>query len=148
MPDIKDIESIITDLIRANESIVSAYDAGMLCSDYDNAKNNLKKLIVKKQEIIDNLEKSMNEFFKIRQNFITRRIPVMSFKLIGKVTAFEYRFNIPKTVSTTSRQYFFYTSLMDRLTKKYDVITLQRDGYYILDITATLNLKKLLEVSE
>ena len=35
--------------------------------------------------------------------------------------------------------------MMEKLTREFDVITRHNDGYYILDISATLNLKKLLK---
>lgn len=145
MSKISDIELLIKDIIRVNESIVTTYDSELLCSDYKNTKEKLKGLYGTKLELINNLERSMNEFFQIKENFITRKIKLASFKLIPKITSFEYKFNLPQFVNTSSREYFCYICLMDKLTREYDVITLKNDGYYILDITATLNLKKLFE---
>ena len=145
MSKISDIELLIKDLIRVNESIVTTYDSELLCSDYKNTKEKLKELYDTKLELINNLERSMNEFFQIKENFITRKIKLASFKLIPKITSFEYKFNLPQFVNTSSKEYFCYICLMDKLTKEFDVITLKKDGYYILDITATFNLKKLFE---
>ena len=143
VPTIDDIELIIRDLIRINEKIVTTYDSKLLCRDYENTVSALKKLDNEKLDLIKQLESSMNEFFKIKQNFITEKLNLASFKLIPRLTTFQYKFNIPQSVDTSSHQYFCYTYLMDKLTKEYDVITNQKDGYYILDITAPLKLKDL-----
>ena len=145
MSNIRDIELIIRDLIITNEAIVSAYDSKRLCSSYEDAKANLKELCDRKNEIIMSLTDKINEFFNIKQNFITRKLKITSFALLPTIAGYEFKFNIPKTVDRTSRQYFCYTSMMDRLQREYDVIALGRDGYYILDITAGLNLEKLFE---
>lgn len=145
MVKIEDIELLIRDLIRINETIVTDYDAELLCSDYEKTKNRLKKLYDKKIELVKELEKAMDEFFEIPQNFITKKLKVNSFKLIPKIVNFEYKFNLPKSVDATSRQYFCYTFMMEKLTREFDVITRHNDGYYILDISETLNLKKLLK---
>ena len=39
MVKIEDIELLIRDLIRINETIVTDYDAELLCSDYEKTKN-------------------------------------------------------------------------------------------------------------
>ena len=67
MTDIRDIESIIRDLIRTDEKIVSAYDSKLLCSDYENTINKLKELCTTKKDLVESLEKSMNEFFKLKK---------------------------------------------------------------------------------
>lgn len=145
MSKIKEIELLIRDLIRINESIVTNYDSTLLCRDYENTQSILKELVDRKVEVTKNLTDSINEFFNISQNFITKRIPISSFKLMTTVIAFEYKFSVPKSVNKSSRQYFCYTCLMDKLASEYDVINKHHDGYYMLDITATLKLKELLD---
>lgn len=144
MPKISDIEFIIRELIRVNEKIVTTYDSKLLCSDYENTKNQLKQLLDEKTNLMSKLESSLNEFFEIKENIITKKIKVNSFKLIPSLINFEYKFNVPRSVNETSRQYFCYICLMEKLSKEYDIITLKHDGYHMLDITANLNLKKLL----
>ena len=145
MSGIEDIELIIMELIRINEEIVLNYDSKLLCEDFDNAKCNLKKLYDRKKEILKSLEATFNEFFNLKSNFITRKLKIASFALIPTLIGYELKFNIPKTVDKSSRQYFCYVNLMDRLVREFDVISLQKDGYYILDISASLNLEKLFE---
>lgn len=144
MTGIKDIESTVRELIRTDESIVSAYDYKMLCRDYDTTVANIKELIAAKKDLTEKLENQMNEFFKLKQNFLFRKLKINSFKLIPSVISFEYIFFIPKSVKRTSRQYYCYISMMDRLTREYDSISKINDAYSILDITATLNLDELL----
>lgn len=143
MTKIKNIESIIRDMIRTDESIVSAYDSRLLCSDYENTLEKLKELYSAKTDLIESLENSMNEFFEVKQNRITRKLKINSFKLVPTLIGFEYKFFIPRTVERTSRQYYCYVSMMDRLTREYDSISKVKNDYLILDITATLNLDKL-----
>ena len=109
MPTIDDIEIIIRDLIRINEKIVTTYDSILLCRDYENTVSALKKLNDKKLHLIKQLEFSINEFFKIKQNYITKKLNLASFKLIPRLTNFEYKFNILHSVDTSSHQYFYYT---------------------------------------
>ena len=148
MSDIEDIELKIRDLIRINETLVTAFDPQLLCSDWENTTNALKELTDEKKELIDSLEKSVNEFFSIKQNSITRKLKITSFSLIPSLISYEFKFNIPRTVNKSSREYFCYMSLMDRLAREYDVITLKKDGYYILDITQCLNIEKMFEVKK
>ncbi|AMD17415.1 hypothetical protein TL18_04905 [Methanobrevibacter sp. YE315] len=110
--------------------------------------NTLNELSDEKKELMESLEKSVNEFFNINQNLINRKLKITSFSLIPSFINYEFKFNIPRTVNKSSREYFCYKSLMDRLVKEYDVITLKKDGYYILDITRCLNIKKLFEVKK
>lgn len=142
MSEIEGIEIIIRDLIRTNEALVSYYDSEMLCSDYENTKDILKELYDRKNELMESLEDSMNKFFGIKQNFITKRIKVSSFALVPTIIGYEYKFSIPKNVDKASNQYFYYISMMDRLVKEYDVIVLKDNNYYILDISASLNIEK------
>ena len=148
MTSVDDIEFIIRDLIKINESLVNAFDSNLLCSDWENAINTLKELCNEKKELIESLEKSANEFFNIKQNSITRKLKITSFSLIPSLTSYEFKFNIPRTVNKSSREYFCYISLMERLAREYDVITLKKDGYYILDITQCLKIEKLFEVKK
>lgn len=145
MTDIRDIESIIRDLIRTDEKIVSAYDSKLLCSDYENTINKLKELCTTKKDLVESLEKSMNEFFKLKQNSITKKLKINSFRLVPSMISLDYKFFLPKSVDQTSRQYYCYISMMERLTRKYDCISKVRDTYCLLDITATLNLNELLK---
>ena len=145
MTDIKDIELIIRDIIRTDEKIVSAYDSQLLCCDYQNALNTLKDLCTSKKDLIESLENSMNEFFKLKQNPLFKKLKINSFKLVPAVISFEYLFFLPKSVDRTSRQYYCYVSMMDRLTREYDSISQVKNTYSILDITATLNLENLLK---
>jgi hypothetical protein len=142
MSKIEDIEIIIRDLIRTNEELVSKYDSEMLCRDYKNTKDILKELYDRKNELMESLEESLNEFFGIRQNFITKRIKVASFALVPTIIGYEYKFNLPKNVDKASNQYFCYISMMDRLVREFDVLVLKGDDYYILDISACLNIEK------
>lgn len=148
MSSIDDIELIIMDFIRINETLVSAFDPNLLCSDWENTVNNLKELCDEKRELMESLEKSGNEYFSLNQNPITRRLRINSFSLIPSLISYEFKFNIPRTVNKSSREYFCFMSLMDRLAREYDVIKLKKDGYYILDITQSLNIEKLFEVKK
>lgn len=148
MSGINEIELMIRDLIRVNEKLVSAFDSQLLCSDWENTRATLKELYDEKTDLIESLEKSVNEFFSIKQNFITRKLKITSFSLIPSIISYEFKFNIPKTVNKSSREYFCYISLMDRLVREYDVITVKNDDYYILDITQSLNIEKLFEVKK
>ena len=143
MTKIRDIELIIEEIIRTDESIVSNYDSKLLCREYKNTLNNLKELYTNKQNLVASLENSMNDFFELKQNFLSKKFKVNSFKLIPTLISFEYKFHIPKSVDKTSRQYHCYISMMDHLTIKYDSITKIKDDYLILDITASLKLDKL-----
>lgn len=66
MTTINDIEVIIRDIIRTDESIVSAYDSKLLCEDYESTLDRLKELCTTKKVLIESLVKSMNEFFKLK----------------------------------------------------------------------------------
>lgn len=145
MSKINDIESKIHELIRVNEKIVTNYDSDLLCSDWDNSKNTLKKLLDEKKDIIESLEDMVNNFFNIKQNFITKKIKITSFHLVPSLINHELMFFIPKTVDRFSKQYFCYIALMDRLSGQYDSIFEKNGEYYILDISSCLNLEKLLE---
>ena len=142
MSKIKEIEMIIIELIKTNEKIVTKYDPKLLCSSYDDTLKEINQLLEKKKGLMDKLVYSMNEFFQIKENFITRKLKFNSFRLVPTFISFEYRFFIPKSVDVTSRQYFCYICMMDKLLNEYDVISLKHDGYYFLDISATLNLNK------
>ncbi|WP_406535698.1 hypothetical protein [Methanobrevibacter sp.] len=148
MSSIDDIELMIRDLIRINEMLVTAFDSELLCSDWENTVDTLKELCDEKKELMESLERLLNEFFNINQNPLTRRIRLNSFSLIPSLFSYEFKFNIPRSVNKSSREYFCYISLMDRLSREYDVISLKKDGYYILDITECLNIKKLFEVKK
>ena len=143
MGKIEYLELLIRELIRVNESIVTGYDSYLLCKDYENTLNKLKRLYKDKIELTQNLIVSMNEFFEIPQNFLSKRIRLFSFQLVPNVIGFEYQFFIPKSVDRQSRQYFCYINMMDRLVKEYDSISKIKGQYFILDITATLPLEKL-----
>lgn len=143
MTNIKNIELIIRDMIRTDEAIVSTYDSKLLCKDYENTLNKLKELYDAKTNLIESLEENMNEFFKLKQNILSKKLKINSFKLVPTLIGFEYQFYIPRTVDRTSRQYYCYISMMDQLTREYDSISKVKDEYLILDITATLNLDKL-----
>ena len=145
MEKIKYLELLIRELIRTNESIVTSYDSHMLCSDYEKTKDKLKRLYKDKKELTENLKVSMDEFFEIPQNFLSKRIRILSFQWLPNVLGFEYKFFIPKTVDRQSRQYFCYTCLMDKLVREYDSISKIKGEYYILDITATLPIDDLLD---
>ena len=148
MTNINDIESIIRDLIRTDEEIVSAYDSKLLCSDYDATLDKLRKLCKNKKDLVDSLITSMNDFFKLKQNSITKKLKINSFRFVPALISFEYIFFLPKSVDKTSRQYYCYISMMNRLTREYDCISQARGAYSILDITATLNLDDLLKNNE
>lgn len=145
MTNINDIELIIRELIETNEKIVSKYDSKLLCSDYDHTRKELKELTDRKEEIVKNLEKSMDDFFKVKSNFLSRRLGLNSFKLVSTVISFEYKFNLPHGVSKSSNQYFCYVNLMDKLVREYDSISRQKDDYFILDITSHLKLDELIK---
>ena len=140
MASIDDIELIIRDLVRINETLVTEFDSKLLCSDWENTVNTLNELCDEKKELMESLERSINEFFNINQNLLTRRLNLNSFSLIPSFFSYEFKFNILRTVNKSSREYFCYISLMDRLSREYDVITLKKDGYYILDIAECLNI--------
>lgn len=142
MPQIEDIELTIRDLIRVNELIVNTYDSQLLCSNYENTKNNLKQLYNSKKELTDSLERLLNEFFDIKLNFFTKRIKFTSFGLIPTLISYEFKFNVPVNIDRTSEKYFCYISLMNRLSKEYEVITNKNDDYYFFDITSGLDLDK------
>ena len=142
---IKDIESIIRDIIKTNEKIVSVYDSQLLCSDYEDIINKLKELCTIKKDLIESLEKSMNVFFKLKQNPITKKLKINSFRLVPSLISLDYKFFLPKSVDQTSRQYYCYISMMERLTREYECISKVRNTYCLLDITATLNLDELLK---
>ena len=144
MCEIKDIENNIRDLLRTNEEIVTAYDSELLCSEYGETKTHLKELCNRKRDLIESLESSVNDFFEIKQNFITKRLRINSFALIPTLLGYEYKFNIPKIVDKSSNQYFCYISMMERLSREYDAIFLGRDGYYILDIAASLKVEQFI----
>lgn len=145
MEKIEYIELIIRELIRVNESIVTSYDSYLLCKDYENTLNKLKRLYRDKKELTQNLIESMNEFFEIPQNFLSKRIRLLSFQLVPNVIGFEFQFFIPKSVDRQSRQYFCYINMMDRPVREYDSISKIKGQYFILDITSTLPLEKLLK---
>lgn len=148
MSKIEEIELIIRELIKVNETIVSTFDPQLLCNDWENTINTLKELYGRKKELIESLERSVNEFFSLKENLITGKLKITSFSLIPSFLSYEYKFSIPKAVNKSSREYFCYLSLMDKLVREYDVITLKKDGYYILDITKCLNIQKVLEVNK
>ena len=148
MVTIDDIESIIRDIIRTDEMIVSNYDSRLLCSDFDKTINTLKELVDHKKELISSLESSINEFFNIKEKKILKFIKINSFKLTPTIINFEYIFTLPRSVNRNSRQYFCYVSLMDRLVREYDSISKVKDEYTILDITASLKLDDLLKDKE
>ena len=145
MPNIKDIESIIREIIRTDEKIVSACDSQLLCSDYEATLDKLKELCTNKKDLIESLEKSMNEFFELKQNPITKKLKINSFRLVPSLISLEYKFFLPKSVDRTSRQYYCYISMMERLSREYDSISNVRGTYSLLDITATLNLDNLVK---
>ena len=145
MEKIRYIELLIRQLIRTNVSIVTSYDSYSFCKDYKGTKAKLKRLYKDKLELTQNLKDTMNEFFEIPQNFLSRRIGFLSFQLIPNVIGFEYLFYIPKSVDRQSRQYFCYVSLMDRLVREYDSVSKIKGEYFLLDITATLPLEDLLK---
>lgn len=146
MTTINDIELTIRDIIRTDESIVSTYDSKLLCSDYETTIGKLKELIATKKELTETLENQFNQFFKLKQNFLSRKLKINSFKLVPTLISFEYKFFIPKSVEKTSKQYYCYISMMDRLTREYDSISkVKNDEYVMLDITKSLNLNKLIE---
>lgn len=146
MTTINDIELTIRDIIRTDESIVSTYDSKLLCSDYETTIDKLKELIATKKELTETLENQFNQFFKLKQNFLSRKLKINSFKLIPTLISFEYKFFLPKSVEKTSKQYYCYISMMDRLTHEYDSISkVKNDEYLMLDITKSLNLNKLIE---
>jgi len=143
---INDIELTIRDIIRTDESIVSTYDSKLLCSDYETTIGKLKELIATKKELTETLENQFNQFFKLKQNFLSRKLKINSFKLVPTLISFEYKFFLPKSVERTSKQYYCYISMMDRLTREYDSISkVKNDEYVMLDITKSLNLNKLIE---
>ena len=117
MSSIADIELIIMDLILINETLVNAFDTKLLYSDWENTLNTLNELYDKKKELMEFLEKSVNEFFNIDPNFITRKLKINSFSLIPSLVSHEFKFNIPRRVNKSSRQYFCYISLMDKLAR-------------------------------
>ncbi len=146
MTTINDIELTIRDIIRTDESIVSTYDSKLLCSDYETTIGKLKELIATKKELTETLENQFNQFFKLKQNFLSRKLKINSFKLVPTLISFEYKFFLPKSVERTSKQYYCYISMMDRLTREYDSISkVKNDEYVMLDITKSLNLNKLIE---
>lgn len=146
MTTINDIELTIRDIIRTDESIVSTYDSKLLCSDYETTIDKLKELIATKKELTETLENQFNQFFKLKQNFLSRKLKINSFKLVPTLISFEYKFFIPKSVEKASKQYYCYISMMDRLTREYDSISkVKNDEYVMLDITKSLNLNKLIE---
>ena len=115
MTTINDIELTIRDIIRTDESIVSTYDSKLLCSDYETTIGKLKELIATKKELTETLENQFNQFFKLKQNFLSRKLKINSFKLVPTLISFEYKFFLPKSVERTSKQYYCYISMMDRL---------------------------------
>lgn len=143
MSDIKDIESIIRKIISTNESIVTTYDSKLLCEDHENTWSQLYDLYISKKELMESLETSMNEFFCLEPNLITKILKINSFKLIPTFLNFELKFSLPKSVDKTSRQYFCYITMMDRLTNEYDSVNMVKGEYFLLDIAAGLNLEKV-----
>ena len=144
MVTIDDIESIIREIIRTDEMIVSNYDSRLLCSDFEQTKNKLKELVDKKKELKTSLESTVNDFFNIKEKKILKFITINSFKLIPSIIGFEYIFSLPRSVNKNSREYYCYISLMERLVREYDSISKIKNEYVILDITATLDLNNLL----
>ena len=148
MTDINDIELNIKEIITINEMIVSTYDSKLLCSDYEDTLNELKKLCNTKKDLFKSLEKNMNEFFNLKQNLLSKKFKINSFKLIPTLIGFEYKFHLPKSVDKTSRQYFCYITMMDRLTREYDSISKVNDEYLLLDIASALNLDNFFKAIE
>ena len=145
MVTIDNIEKIIKEIIRTDESIVVNYDSKLLCDEYENTKNTLKTLVDRKKELIESLTNTINEFFQIKPKSIFKVIKLNSFKLMPDIISFKLKFYLPQSVDKTSRQYYCYVSMMDKLVRQYDSISKEDDGYSILDITATLNIDELLK---
>ena len=148
MTDINDIKLNIKEIITINEMIVSTYDSKLLCSDYEDTLNKLKKLCNTKKDLFKSLEKNMNEFFNLKQNLLSKKFKINSFKLIPTLICFEYKFHLPKSVDKTSRQYFCHITMMDRLTREYDSISKVNDEYLLLDIASALNLDNFFKAIE
>ncbi|MBR0271663.1 MAG: hypothetical protein IJQ68_06715 [Methanobrevibacter sp.] len=143
MVDIKEIDSTIREMIRIDESLVSAYDPQLLCEDYKNSLNSIKSLLDEKKELRKTLEKSLNEFFEVDNRFALKKIKIASFNLILNPISGAYMFSLPKFVDKSSRQYFCYITMMNRLEREYNVIERINDTFFMADITLHLNLEKL-----
>ncbi|MBQ9026082.1 MAG: hypothetical protein IJ104_06895 [Methanobrevibacter sp.] len=143
MVEIKEIDSKIRDMIRIDESIVSAYDPQLLCEDYENSSEKIKSLLKEKKELRKSLEKLLNEFFEVDMSFALRRIKIASFNFILNPISSTYLFSLPKFVDKSSKKYFCYLAMMNRIEREYNVIERVNDSFLIYDITLHLNLEKL-----
>lgn len=145
MAKIDDIGQIIRNLIETNEKITSVYDTKLLCKEYEKTKNDLKELCELRNSILKSLKSTMNEFFNLNGNVFSKKFNINTFRFIPSIFGFEYRFYLPKTVvDKTSNQYFCYINLMEKLVREYDSISKLNGEYVLMDITASLDLKKLL----
>ena len=145
MFEIKKIESIIRKRIHVDESIVSLYDAKLLCRDYEKSIEKLKEMVEEKEKLNKLLVKSINNFFEVKEN---RFFILNSFRLTHNPLDGCLKFNLPRSLNKSSRQYFCYISMMDRLEKEYNVIIKNKDDYYLFDITLHLKLDDLFKESK
>jgi len=139
------IKKVIEDIIRTDESIVYYSDFELLCKDYDNTKLKLKELMDKKQELYKSLEDKMNEFLKIKNNWLTKKLKINTFRLIPNPLSNWLKFSLPPRTDKTSRQYYCYQKLMYKLSREYNSIDNSNGEYFLLDLSAGLNLNSLLK---